>query len=102
MKMTFLDSACRKQQTAEGWFQTWEDVPSRALTLTIPTILRVPKLVLTVPGGRKAQIVKRAFYGEISEECPASILRTHPDTTIFMDAESAAELELDTIAQRAG
>lgn len=101
MKVTLLDSACRKQQAAEGWFRTWEEVPSQALTLTIPTILRVPKLILTVPGERKAQAVKRAFYEAISEDCPATILRTHPDVTIFLDMDSAAELQLDALVQRA-
>jgi glucosamine-6-phosphate deaminase len=100
MKVALLDSACREQQAAEGWFRTWEEVPSRALTLTIPTILRIPKLILTVPGGRKAQIVMRALSEPVSENCPATILRTHPDTTLFLDADSAAELELDAIAQR--
>lgn len=102
MKVTLLDSACRKQQAAEGWFPTWEEVPSRALTLTIPAIMRVPKLILTVPGARKAQAVKRAFCEAISENCPATILRTHPDVTIFLDMDSAAELELDASVQRAG
>ena len=100
MKVVALDSACRKQQAAERWFPNWEQVPSRALTLTIPTIMRIPKLILTVPGGRKAQIVRRAFHEPITEDCPATILRTHPDTTVFLDADSAAELELDAIAQR--
>jgi glucosamine-6-phosphate deaminase len=101
MKVVLLDSACRRQQVAEGWFRSIDEVPSRALTLTIPTIMRVPKLILTVPGERKAHIVKRALYEPISAACPATILRTHPDTTIFLDPESAAELELDAIAQRA-
>jgi glucosamine-6-phosphate deaminase len=95
MKVALLDSACREQQTAEGWFQTWEEVPSRALTLTIPTIMRVPKLILTVLGGRKAEIVRRALHGAMSENCPATILRVHPNATLYLDAESAAELNLD-------
>lgn len=95
IKVTSLDSACRKQQAAEGWFRTWEDVPIRALTLTIPTIMRVPKLILSVPGGRKAEIVTRVLHETISEECPATILRTHPNATLFLDSESAAQLNLD-------
>jgi glucosamine-6-phosphate deaminase len=95
MKVALLDSACRKQQAAEGWFRTWEEVPNRALTLTIPTIMRVPKLILTVPGERKAEIVKRALHEAISESCPATILRAHPNATLYLDAESAAELNLD-------
>ena len=95
MKVTDLDSVCREQQAAEGWFKNREEVPHRALTLTIPTILRVPKLILTTPGERKARIVRRTLEESISEDCPATILRTHPDATLFLDAESAAELALN-------
>jgi glucosamine-6-phosphate deaminase len=95
MKAALLDSACRKQQAAEGWFRTWEEVPNRALTLTIPTIMRVPELILSVPGRRKADIVRRTLHEEISAECPATILRTHPNAILLLDSESAAQLNLD-------
>jgi glucosamine-6-phosphate deaminase len=100
MKAVQLDAACRAQQAAEGWFRTRDEVPTRALTLTIPTILRVPRLILSIPGKRKAAIVKRALFGPISTECPATILRTHAITNLFLDAESAAELDLATLTQR--
>jgi glucosamine-6-phosphate deaminase len=64
--------------------------------------MRIPKLILTVPRDRKARIVKRALREAISVDCPVTILRTHPDAALFLDAESAAELELDAIAQSAG
>lgn len=99
MKVALLDSACRQQQAAEGWFENPEEVPHRALTLTIPTIMRIPKLILTVPGERKARIVRRTLEESISEDCPATILRTHPDATLFLDAESAAELALNATAR---
>jgi glucosamine-6-phosphate deaminase len=102
MKVVSLDSACREQQAAEGWFRTPAQVPNRALTLTIPTIMRIPKLILTVPGERKAHIAKRAFHEPISEVCPATILRTHPDATLFLDMEAAAELNLDAMTLRVG
>jgi glucosamine-6-phosphate deaminase len=92
MKVVRLDSACREQQAAEGWFLTPEEVPDRALTLTIPTLFRIPRLIASVPGERKAHIVRRALEDPISEKCPATILRTHPDATLFLDAASAAEL----------
>jgi len=92
MKVVTLDAACRQQQLAEGWFQTFEDVPERALTLTIPTLLKVPKLIVSVPGLRKAQSVRRTLAEPISTECPATILRLHPDVTIYLDLESASEL----------
>ena len=92
-KIVVLDALCRQQQMAEGWFPSVEQVPEQAITLTIPALLRVPKLIVSVPGIRKAKIVRRAFEESISTECPATILRTHPDTTIYLDMESASELD---------
>jgi len=94
VKVVRLDVACRRQQAAEGWFGTPEEVPDRAMTLTIPAILRIPTLIVTVPGERKAHIVRRALQGPIAEECPATILRTHPSAKLFLDSQSAAELDL--------
>jgi glucosamine-6-phosphate deaminase len=93
MKVVTLDRACREQQRAEGWFPSFDQVPERALTLTIPTLLKVPRLFASVPGKRKAAIVRRALRDPISVDCPATILRTHPGVTIFLDEESAAELD---------
>jgi glucosamine-6-phosphate deaminase len=92
MKVVTLDRKCREQQAAEGWFQSWEEVPERALTLTIPTLFRVPKLIVSVPGSRKAEAVRRTLYDPISTQCPSTLLRTHPDVTIYLDTDSAAEL----------
>ena len=92
MKVVRLDTVCREQQVAEGWFKSLNEVPESALTLTIPTLLRVPKLIASVPGSRKAKIMRAALEGPISTECPASILRTHPDATVYLDDESASEL----------
>jgi glucosamine-6-phosphate deaminase len=88
-KIVQLDAACRQQQTAEGWFSSVEQVPQYAITLTIPALLRVPKLIVSVPGRRKATIVRRAFTEPISTACPATILRTHPGATVYLDLESA-------------
>jgi len=93
MKIVDLDNVCKQQQVAEGWFASPDEVPAQALTLTIPALFRVPKLIVSVPGPRKAAIVKRTLSEAISTTCPATILRTHPDATIFLDADSAAELD---------
>jgi glucosamine-6-phosphate deaminase len=93
LKIITLDPACRQQQTAEGWFKSVDDVPPQALTLTIPALFRVPKLILSIPGPRKAHIVKRSLTEPISTDCPATILRTHPDATAYLDPQSGAELE---------
>jgi len=88
-----LDAACRAQQVAEGWFNNPEEVPECAISVTIPALLRVPKLIVSVPGIRKAAIMRRTLEETISTKCPASILRTHPDVTVYLDQESASELD---------
>jgi glucosamine-6-phosphate deaminase len=92
MKVVKLDLLCRQQQAAEGWFRSWEEVPERALTLTIPTLFQIPKLIVSVPGSRKAQVIRRTLQDPITTDCPSTLLRTHPDVTIYLDTDSAAEL----------
>ncbi len=92
IKVVTLDDKCRQQQVSEGWFKTVEEVPKQALTLTIPTLFRVPKLIVSVPGARKAKAVRRTLQEAISTNCPSTLLRTHPDVTIYLDTDSAAEL----------
>ena len=92
VKIVELDPMCRQQQTAEGWFKSVEDVPARAITLTIPALFRVPKLIVSVPGIRKARIMRRTLEESIGAACPSTILRTHPDVTVYLDSESASEL----------
>lgn len=89
-KVVTLDETCRAQQVAEGWFPDLAAVPRQAITLTIPALLRVPKLIVSVPGKRKAEIVARALREPISTACPATILRAHADATLYLDADSAA------------
>jgi glucosamine-6-phosphate deaminase len=92
VKIVELDEACRQQQVHDGAFAKLEDVPRHALSLTIPTILSCERLFAIVPGARKQQAVRNAIEGAISESCPASILRTHPNTHLFLDRESAGML----------
>ena len=93
-----LDEACRRQQLGEGWFPTFADVPQRAISMSIKQILKAKKIVCIVPDARKAQAVKACFDGEISAFAPASILRTHPDTTVYLDVNSATLLRPATLA----
>lgn len=92
VKIVELDLACREQQVADGAFPKLEDVPRRALTLTVPRLMRIPKLIVSVPGRRKQEAVRAAVNGPITTACPASILRTHADARMFLDRESAALL----------
>lgn len=93
-----LDEACRRQQVGEGWFKSLDEVPDRAITMSIRQILKSRSIIAVVPEARKAAAVRRCLEGEISPLAPASILRTHPDTTLFLDAESAALLSTGTNA----
>jgi glucosamine-6-phosphate deaminase len=93
MKIVVLDDACRQQQFAEGWFKSLDEIPQRAATLTIPALFRVPKLIASVPGPRKAHIVYRTLTEPIATACPATLMRTHPDCTVYLDKDSAAELQ---------
>jgi glucosamine-6-phosphate deaminase len=93
IKVVVLDEACRMQQVGEGWFDKMEDVPTRALTLTIPTILESNAICCVVPDQRKAEAVQKTLYGPISTECPASILRNHPNAILFLDKYSSCKLQ---------
>ena len=88
-----LDEACRKQQLGEGWFKTLDDVPAQAISMSIRHIMKSQRLIVTVPDERKAQAVKCTVEGEVSNLCPASILQTHADCSLFLDAASSALLE---------
>jgi glucosamine-6-phosphate deaminase len=101
VKIVQLDSVTRQQQVAEGWFKRLEDVPTSAITLTVPALLRVQKIIASVPGSRKAEIIRRVVEEPISTNCPATILRTHPDATVYLDADSAAQLDSRTLANAA-
>lgn len=95
VRIVHLDYICREQQVHDGCFPRVEDVPRRALSLTIPFFLRTPHAVVTVPGTAKARAVRDAIEGPVSPNCPASILRQHAGAAIFLDADSAVLLALD-------
>ncbi|WP_165229363.1 glucosamine-6-phosphate deaminase [Aquisphaera insulae] len=89
VKAVRLDAACRTQQVHDGGFRQIEDVPTHALTLTIPALLRAPVLSVVVTGPRKADAVLNTLRGPIAETCPASILRRHKGATLHLDREAA-------------
>ena len=92
VKVVKLAEASRRQQVGEGHFASLDDVPTYAITLTIPALLSARQVLAIVPEARKAEAVYRALYGLISEECPASILRQVPHAHLFLDADSAARI----------
>lgn len=88
-KIVELDDICRMQQVHDGCFPTFDDVPKQAITLTVPTMMSAGRLFNVVPTRFKAEAVKETIYGKISEACPATICRTHPDATLYLDRDSA-------------
>jgi len=89
IKIVSLDETCRMQQVNDNCFTSIDKVPSHALTLTIPALMQSERVFCVVPGVNKANAVKTTLLGEISESCPASILRTHPYATLYCDNDSA-------------
>jgi glucosamine-6-phosphate deaminase len=90
VKVVDLDAACRHQQVGEGHFASVDHVPTRAITVTIPALLRARAVVAIVPEARKAEPVRRALEGPVTAACPASILRRCDHATLYLDRESAS------------
>jgi glucosamine-6-phosphate deaminase len=87
-----LDEACRRQQLGEGWFASLEDVPRRAISMSIRQILKAREILCVVPDARKARAVHDCFDAEVTPMHPSSILQSHPATTVYLDRDSAALL----------
>ena len=92
VKIVELDDVCRQQQVNDGCFATLNDVPKFAMTLTMSFIMSVPHAVCVVPTDRKANAVYNAFYGPVTTECPASVLRNHADAGLYLDKDSASKI----------
>ena len=92
VRIVALDDVCRQQQVNDGCFATLEEVPKIAMTLTCPVFIRAPQLFCIVPALAKANAVKRTLEGAISEECPATVLRSHENAVLYLDADSASKL----------
>jgi glucosamine-6-phosphate deaminase len=97
-----LDEGCRRQQVGEGWFGGISDVPRQAISMSVRQILKTKEIICVVPDARKAHAVKMCFEGEISPMAPASILRTHPKATVYLDKDSARLLSATTLAAFSG
>lgn len=92
VKTIRLDERSRRQQVGEGHFRSLDEVPTHAITVTIPALLAAKRVLVLVPEARKAEAVSAALIGPIVEDCPASILRTQPHAKLFLDAESSSLL----------
>ena len=89
IKKVDLDETCRLQQVHDGCFDDISQVPEYALTLTIPTMFKASRLFCIVPASTKANAVKATVFGPVSQQCPASILRTHQNAVLYTDKDSA-------------
>lgn len=92
VKVVELDHKCRTQQVNDGCFNAIDQVPTHALTLTIPALMRGGQLFCIVPAKTKAEAVRNTVRGEISEACPASILRNHDKAVLYLDGDSSSLL----------
>jgi glucosamine-6-phosphate deaminase len=92
VKIVELDEICRHQQVHDGCFPKLDAVPRRAITLTLTALTSGKALFCAVPGPRKAQAVRETLEGPMSPACPATILRKHPNATLYLDADSASLL----------
>lgn len=87
-----LDEKCRMQQVGEGWFTTFHDVPTMAISMSIQQIFKSKNIICTVPDSRKAKAVRDCLEQPVSEMYPASILQRHPDCYCYLDKASSALL----------
>lgn len=89
VKIVKLEERCRLQQVHDKSFRSLEEVPEKAITLTIPSLMRGKSLFCMVPGNTKSEAVQQVLRGPIDPAWPASILRRHPDATLYLDKDSA-------------
>jgi glucosamine-6-phosphate deaminase len=89
IKLVELDALCRQQQVDDGCFASLDQVPTHALTITVPALLAANRIFCTVPGVSKRNAVHRMLTGPIGPECPATALRTHPNCMLYLDADSS-------------
>lgn len=94
VKPVELDEMCRNQQVNDGCFSSIDEVPKFALTLTIPTLVSAKYNFCVVPAPTKANAVKNTVEGEISEKCPATILRNKDNAIMYCDADSSSLLSI--------
>jgi len=92
-----LDENCRKQQLGEGWFPSLADVPLQAISMTIKQLMKAKQIIAIAPDARKANAIKACFDEGVSPMAPASILQRHPNTTLYLDQDSAALLSAATV-----
>lgn len=92
LRVVALDERSRLQQVHDGCFEALEAVPKEAITLTVPAIVGAGRIVCVVPGPTKREALRVMLRGPVSTQCPASVLRRHPEAVLYADVESASEV----------
>lgn len=92
-----LDEQCKKQQVGEGWFSSLEEVPKQAITMTVHQIMQSEVIVSSVPHKVKARAIRDFFANDVTNQVPATILKTHPNYSLFLDEQSASEADWNLI-----
>lgn len=92
VKVVELEESCRRQQVNDGCFATLQEVPTHAITLTVPALMAGRYIFCMVPGKLKAEAVYNTVKQEIAEAYPSTILRRHAKVELFLDADSAIKL----------
>lgn len=92
VKKVELEHRCRQQQVNDGCFASLDQVPTHAMTVTVPGLTRAQKVICVVPAPTKAEAVRRMLDGNVTTACPASIITTHPDATLYLDPDAGCSL----------
>ncbi|MEX2671157.1 MAG: glucosamine-6-phosphate deaminase [Phycisphaeraceae bacterium] len=95
-----LDRACRQQQFGEGWFESLDAVPKRAISMSVQQILKSRTIVVSAPDARKASAVHRTIEGPVRPDVPASILQRHDRTLVYIDAPAGSKLSQSLLGAR--
>jgi glucosamine-6-phosphate deaminase len=88
-----LDENCKKQQVGEGWFPSINEVPQQAITMTVHQIMQSEIIISCVPHQVKANAIRDFFGNEVNNNEPATILKTHPNYTLFLDKQSSSKID---------
>ena len=95
VKLVKLDEVCRNQQVHDGCFAKLSDVPTHAFSLTVPMLMSGKYLYCVVPAATKAEAVRRMLSWDVSEACPATALRRHDNSFLYLDADSSSLIGKD-------
>ncbi len=95
-----LDDSCKKQQVGEGWFATLDDVPKQAITMTVHQIMQSRVIISCVPHGVKAKAIQLTLENGVTGQIPATMLKKHPNWTLYLDQQSASLIDAAAMADK--